>query len=96
MMDKNNNPMSYVENLGKAMGAWRDGNKDKRAFIILAMSENGDAVISDDDRRSLAIYSEGRKGQYVNLIYGMLTRNEDFRQGVSAAIHLLVQDELRK
>lgn len=95
-MDKNNNnPMSYVENLGKAMGAWRDGNEDKRAFIILAMSENGDAVISDN-QRSLAIYSEGRKGQYVNLIYGMLRRNEDFRQGVSAAIHLLVQDELRK
>ena len=48
MMDKKNNkPMSYVKTLGNAMGAWRDENKDKRAYIVLAMSENEDTAIDD-------------------------------------------------
>lgn len=95
MGKKNNNPMSYVKTLGNAMGAWRDENKDKRSFIVLAMSENEDTTVSDDSR-SIAIYSEGTKEQYVDLIYGMLRMNKEFRQGVSAAIHLLIKNGLEK
>ena len=94
MDKKNNKPMSYVKTLGNAMGAWRDENKDKRAYIVLAMSENEDTAI--DDSRSIAIYSEGTNGQYVDLIYGMLRMNKEFRQNVIAAIHLIFKNGLKK
>ena len=93
MMDKKNTPMSYVENLGKAMGAWRDENKDKRAFILLSMSEY---TGSSDSKRSLSIYSEGTDVQLTNLLYGMIMRNEDFRRNMSAAVHLVVKHELKE
>lgn len=83
---ENNTPLDYAQNMGKALSAWRDENKEKRAVFLLSMAEEKDDP--DERSRAVGVYIDGTGEQLANILCAAFENNADFRQYLEAAVKM--------